>query len=46
MKINKTERIVGTILLIVIFFGLYMKKDNEKRLQQQIEESIEVDTAP
>ena len=40
MKINKFERIVGTILFIVIFFGLYMNKDNEKRLYQQIEESI------
>ncbi len=38
---NKTEKITGTILFIFIALGLYFNADNEKRLDQQIEEGIE-----
>lgn len=40
---NNFERIVGTILMVAIFIVIYMNKDNEKRLDQQIEKGMEED---
>jgi len=40
MKREKTELIAATMLLVMILFGLYLNKDNEKRIQAQIEKSI------
>ena len=37
---NKTEKITGIILFIFIALGLYFNANNEKRLDQQIEEAV------
>ena len=41
MKNNQTVKLAGAILIILPTLGIYFNKDNEKRLEQQIDAGIE-----